>query len=67
MTELTEKWKSGELDNGLYYVGNGKITDIAFIKNNLVEVYTLDSNIPQMLKHDSEILDKVPSYEEVQE
>ena len=56
MTDLTEKWKKGELESGLYYVGNNKITDIAFVKNNLLEVYTLNSNIPKMLKHDAEII-----------
>lgn len=67
MTDLTEKWKAGELDNGLYYVGNGKITDIGFFKKKTIEVYTLDSNIPKMLKLDAEILDKVPSYDELQD
>lgn len=66
MTDLTEKWKKGELESGLYYVGNNKITDIAFVKNNLLEVYTLNSNIPKMLKHDAEIIAKVPTLEELQ-
>lgn len=62
--DLTEQWKKGELKSGLYYVGNDKITDIAFVKNNLVEVYTLYSNIPKILKKDVKILAKVPSYGE---
>lgn len=66
MTDLTEKWKAGQLEGGLYYAGNGKITDIGFFKKNTIEVYTLDSNIPKMLKHDAEIISKVPSYEELQ-
>lgn len=34
--DLTEQWKNGELKSGLYYVGNDKTTDIAFVKNNLI-------------------------------
>lgn len=62
--ELTADWKAGRLASGLYYVGNDKVKDFAFVKSNEMSVYTLDSKIPMLLKDNAEILDPVPTYEE---
>lgn len=50
MTDLTEKWKAGELDNGLYYVGNGKITDIGFFKKKNHRSLYFGQQYPQNVK-----------------
>ena len=44
--ELKEDWKAGKLASGLYYVGNDKVTDFAFVKPNEISVYTMYSKIP---------------------
>lgn len=62
--ELTEEWKAGELASGLYYVGNDKVKDFAFVKSNEISVYTLDSKIPMLLKDNAEILAPIPTYDE---
>ena len=62
--ELTEDWKKGILESGLYYVGNDKFKDFAFVKPHEISVYTLDSNIPMLLKDNAEILATVPTYDE---
>lgn len=62
--ELTEDWKAGELASGLYYVGNDKVKDFAFVKSNEISVYTLDSKIPMLLKDNAEILAPIPTYDE---
>ena len=62
--ELTADWKKGLLESGLYYVGNDKVKDFAFVKPHEISVYTLDSNIPMLLKDNAEILAPVPTYDE---
>lgn len=62
--ELTVDWKEGLLESGLYYVGNDKVKDFAFVKPHEISVYTLDSNIPMLLKDNTEILSLVPTYDE---
>ena len=62
--ELTADWKKGLLESGLYYVGNDKVKDFAFVKPHEISVYTLDSNIPMLLKDNAEILSLVPTYDE---
>lgn len=68
MTDLTEKWKKGELPEGVYYCNTGNTVEILFtwgknyhlLTNNKDEVY-----IPEMDDCD-EIIAPVPSYEELQ-
>lgn len=62
--ELTADWKSGRLASGLYYVGNDKVKDFAFVRPNEISVYTLDSKIPMLLRDNTEILAPVPTYDE---
>lgn len=64
MSDLTEKWKSGELEDGFYYTQTGKEQIIA------IDMYDKESNI-WLLNSDKdmppfEVLAKVPSYEELQ-
>lgn len=65
MTDLTEKWKAGELEEGWYYVrtGNGKIG---------ITLYWQDKSIDDEFFSDYDnndvidIIAPVPSYEELQ-
>lgn len=67
MTDLTEKWKAGELEDGFYYIGNGEITTIAMLKNKDRSFYTWDSCIAKTLSDASEVLAPVPSFKEWQD
>lgn len=65
MTNLTDKWRKGELPDGVYYCDTGNTVETLFtwgknyhqLTNNKDEVY-----IPEM--DDCEVLAPVPSYEE---
>ena len=58
MTDLTEKWKKGELPCGWYYI---KIADIVFIDFFEGKVWKNKKD-----KYIDEVLAEVPSYEELQ-
>ena len=65
MTDLTEKWKNGELEDGFYYTQTGKDRIIA------IDMYNKESNT-WLLNSDKdmppfEVLDKVQTFEELQD
>lgn len=65
MTNLTEKWKNGELEDGFYYTQTGKDRIIA------IDMYDKESNT-WLLNSDKdmppfEVLAPMPTYEELQE
>lgn len=65
MTDLTDKWKAGELEDGFYYTQTSKDKIIA------IDMYDKESNA-WLLNSDKdmppfEVLAPVPSYEELQE
>ena len=57
MTDLTEKWKSGELEQGWYYINSGDI-DYKYSKYNSADFFVTP------YEDIKEILAPVPSYEE---
>lgn len=62
--ELMEICREGHLEDGLYYLGNNKETDVAVWKNKEHCFYTMDNNIPRMPTGGAKILDPVPTYDE---
>lgn len=61
MNDITEEFKQGKL-KGFYYASNGKKSDIVYIKDN--NLYTKESGIPKTVLDDTQIKEKVLSYEE---
>ena len=56
MTDLTDKWKKGEIPEGFYYVNDGAEVTIDYYLCDYWERH-FDSDIQK-------VLDKVPSYDE---
>ena len=64
--ELTEKWKNGKLDNGMYYIRTDKGVSISKLSKYNRFYNTPYGNGYEANKKVEEVLAPVPSYDEFQ-
>lgn len=65
--ELTEKWKNGELEEGLYYIEAGNEHDICVIRNRYCPVLFSPYSEENAFEPEFTPVEPVPTYEEYQD